>query len=66
MASDDKWNLEGPCRLCADLCNRDIDHIFSDDKTFLVDLIKKYLSIKVGILYTCNVTPALNRNISSL
>lgn len=55
MASNDKWSVEGPCRLCADLCSRDIDHIFSDDKTFLVDLIKKYLSIDVGIPYTCNV-----------
>lgn len=47
MPSKDRGYLESPCRLCADLCNRDIDQIFSNDNKCLVDLIEKYLSIKV-------------------
>lgn len=50
MSSKNKWCLESSCRLCADLCNRDLDHILLEENKSLVDLIDKYLSIKVGTI----------------
>lgn len=51
MSSKNRLCLESSCRLCADLCNSDLDHILLEENKCVLDLIDKYLSIKVGTIY---------------